>query len=98
MYGDAAGSTGSVDRLLTEGRNAAAGPGNIMDNTNSVKQAINAAVQTKSAGALQAAAVKITSGAASSIKINQHMTLYNANKSGKADRAHACALRAFHCK
>jgi hypothetical protein len=83
LYGDPAGSTGSVDRLLTEGKNAAAGPGNILGNTNALKEAVNAALQTKSAGALQTAAEKIASGTASSIKINQHMTLYNANKSGK---------------
>jgi hypothetical protein len=83
FYGDSTGSVGSVDRLLTEGRNAVAGPGNILGNTNSVKEAINSAVQAKSAGALQAAAAKIASGAASSIKINQYMTLYNANKAGK---------------
>ena len=83
LYGDPAGSVGSVDRMLNESRNAAAGPGNVLGNVNALKQAANAAVQSTSARALEAGAKKIASGTASSIKINQYMTLYNANKSGK---------------
>jgi hypothetical protein len=83
LYGDSAGSVGSTDRFISEGKSAVAGPGNVLDNVNALKQAANAAVQTKSANALKAGAQQIASGAASSIKINQYMTLYNANKSGK---------------
>jgi hypothetical protein len=83
LYGDPAGTVGSVDRLLSEGKNATGGPGNILGNANEVKKAINAAVDKRTTDALQAAARTIQSGAGSSIKINQYMTLYNGNKTGK---------------
>jgi hypothetical protein len=84
LYGDPAGAVGSVDRLLSEGKNATAGPGNVLGNANEVKKAINAAVDKRTSDALQAAVRAMKPGAASSsVKINQYMTLYNANKTGK---------------
>jgi hypothetical protein len=83
LYGDPAGSTGSVDRLLSEGRNATAGPGNVLGNANEIKKTINAAVDKRTSDALLAAVRKMQSGPSSNIKINQYMTLYNANTSGK---------------
>jgi hypothetical protein len=83
LYGDPAGTVGSVDRLLSEGKNAIGGPGNILDNANEVKKAINAAVDKRTSDALQAAVRAMKPGASSSVKINQYMTLYNGNKTGK---------------
>jgi hypothetical protein len=83
LLGDVTGDIGTEIRLNSELNNAAAGPGNILGNLNAIKLAGNAAVQTGTTEALQAAARKIESGASRSIKINEYMTLYNANKSGK---------------
>jgi hypothetical protein len=83
LTGDPAGTVGSVDRLLSEGKNAVGGPGNILDKANEVKKAINAAVDKRTSDALQAAVRAMKPGASSSIKINQYMTLYNANNTGK---------------
>ena len=47
---------------------------------------MNASVQGKAAAALKAGAQKIAAGAASRIKINQYMTLYNANRGKGAPR------------
>jgi hypothetical protein len=81
---DPASTAMSVDRLLSEGKNATAGPGNVLGNANEVKKAINAAVDKRTSDALQAAVRAIKPGAAnSSVKINQYMTLYNGNKTGK---------------
>jgi hypothetical protein len=84
LTGDPAGTVMSVDRLLSEGKNATAGPGNILGNANEVKKAINAAVDKRTSDALQAAVRAMKPGAANgSVKINQYMTLYNGNKTGK---------------
>jgi hypothetical protein len=83
LTGDPAGTRMSVDRLLSEGKNATAGPGNILANANEVKKAINAAVDKRTSDALQAAVRAMKPGASTSIKINQYMTLYNGNKTGK---------------
>jgi hypothetical protein len=84
LYGDPAGTVGSVERFYTEGKNATGGPGNILGNTNEVKKAINAAVDKRTSDALQAAVRAMRPGAAnSSVKINQYMTLYNGNTTGK---------------
>jgi hypothetical protein len=56
------------------------GPGNILDNANAVRQAYEAA---KSQSKINSAAARIAAGKAQSVKINSHMTLYNANNSGK---------------
>lgn len=56
------------------------GRGNIVGNTNAVRQAAEAA---RAQRMLNSAAVRIVAGKAQSVKINSHMTLYNANKSGK---------------
>jgi len=56
------------------------GRGNILNNAKSVAQAGKAiAAQHK----ITSAAARIVAGKAQSVKINSHMTLYNANKSGK---------------
>jgi hypothetical protein len=80
---DPAGTVMSVDRVLSEGKNATAGPGNILANANEVKKAINAAVDKRTSDALQAAVRAMKPGASSSVKINQYMTLHNGNKTVK---------------
>jgi hypothetical protein len=80
---DPAGTAMSVDRVLNEGKNATAGPGNILDNANEVKKAINATADKRASDALQAAVRAMKPGASSSVKINQYMTPYNGNKTGK---------------
>jgi hypothetical protein len=58
----------------------AVGPGNIFGNANAVRQAGEAAIaQSK----INSAVAKISAGKAQSVKINSHMTLYNANESGR---------------
>lgn len=59
---------------------AAIGPGNILSTTNEVRKAAEAGLSSRS---FEKASQKITTGKAQSVKINNHMTLYNANKSGK---------------
>jgi hypothetical protein len=83
LLGDVTGETGSGGRFVSEFNNAAAGPGNILGNTNALKQAGNAHLEKSTADALREAARRIETGAARSIKINEYMTLYNANKPGK---------------
>lgn len=83
LFDDVSGATGSGTRFNSELNNAAAGPGNILGNLNAVKQAGNASIQKITSEALRAAARRIEAGAARSIKINEYMTLYNANKTGK---------------
>lgn len=56
------------------------GPGNIVGNLNSVRQAGEATLAKRK---INSAAARIAAGKAQSVKINSHMTLYNANKSGK---------------
>lgn len=77
------GDVGSSERIGSEMKNVAVGPGNVLGNAVQLKQAANAMVQTRTGAALQAAARTIESGAAKTVKINPYMTLYNANKSGK---------------
>jgi hypothetical protein len=56
------------------------GRGNIWSNANGIWQAGNATIaQSK----INNATAKITAGSVQSVKINSHMTLYNANTSGK---------------
>lgn len=83
LFGDVSGATGTGTRFNSELNNAAAGPGNILGNLNALKQAGNGGIQKSTTEALQAAARRIEAGAARSIKINEYMTLYNANKTGK---------------
>lgn len=83
---DPAAEIGSSSRFISEAKNAAAGPGNFLGNAGAFTQALNANMQGKTVGTLKAGAQKIASGAASNIKINPHMTLYNANKGKGAPR------------
>lgn len=83
LQGSTTGAPGSPERLMSELNSAAMGPGNILGNANTLKQAANTMVQDRTAAALKAAAHSIESGAAKTVKINQYMTLYNANKTGK---------------
>jgi hypothetical protein len=83
LLGDVTGDTGSGARFVSEFNNAVAGPGNILGNINALKQAGNARIEKSTADALREAARRIETGAARSIKINEYMTLYNANKTGK---------------
>ena len=62
---------------------AGVGSGNLLGNANSLRMADSAAVGRSASKAIHAGTQRILSGAASSIKINEYMTLYNANKSGK---------------
>lgn len=83
LLGDVTGDIDTTPRFKSELNNAVAGPGNILGNINALKQAGNALYQKSTIDALQAAARRIESGAAISIKINEYMTLYNANRSGR---------------
>jgi len=60
--------------------NVTVGPGNILGNANAARQAGEAAIaQSK----INSAVAKISAGKAQSVRINSHMTLYNANESGR---------------
>jgi hypothetical protein len=75
------------ERLDSELKGAVFGPGNILANVSGLNEAAmthaNVALEKRTTNAVQTAARSIESGAAKSVKINQYMTLYNANKSGK---------------
>jgi hypothetical protein len=83
LLGEPAGQVGSLDRTVGEFTNAAAGPGNAAANANALRKAVNASVGTRTTGAVLAAMRTIESGATGNIRINQYMTLYNANNKAK---------------
>ena len=83
LFDDPAGEVRTAERAWSETRNTVAGPGNIAANAAGLKQAVNSTVANRTSDAVKAAARAIETGAASSVKINEYMTLYNANTKGR---------------
>lgn len=83
LEGETPGDVGSKDRLMSELKNAVTGPGNILGNAGALRQAANARIEKATADALRLAVFQVESGAVLSVKVNEYMTLYNANQSGK---------------
>ncbi len=83
LFGDPAGEVRTAERAWSETKNTVAGPGNIVGNAVGVQQAVNAGLLNRTSDAVKAAARAIETGAASSVKINEYMTLYNANTQGR---------------
>lgn len=84
LFGDPQGKIGTSERVWSETKNTVAGPGNVAANFFGLKDAVNAAVEKGTANAIRDAARAVQSGAAGTVKINQYMTLYNANNKGGA--------------
>jgi len=83
LEGETPDVVGSKDRLMFELNHAVTGPGSIFGNAGALRQAAHARIEKATAEALRAAVIQVESGTVLSVKINEYMTLYNANKSGQ---------------
>jgi hypothetical protein len=76
LFDDPKGQKLSAERFEAELSNAALGPGNIANNANAAKKAVNAAVQSRTTTAVKTAARTIESAGAGKIVLNRHMDMY----------------------
>jgi len=74
---------GTTSGLTSEIKSATVGPGNVLANANSLVEARHASVVERTTKAIQAAAGDIANKRMRSVKINDYMTVYNGNTSGK---------------
>jgi len=82
LRGGPGGAVGTSERFGREMQNAAFGPGNILANANTLRTAGMASVHTRTGNSVLAASRAIEAGQARKVRINAHMSVYNANKSG----------------
>jgi hypothetical protein len=83
LYGGPSSPPGTTQRLFEESKSAMIGPGGILGNVNTAMSAAHAAHAGNIDTRIQAGAQKILSGQSQSVRINQYVTLYNGNTSGK---------------
>ncbi|MDF0604714.1 hypothetical protein HZU77_003475 [Neisseriaceae bacterium TC5R-5] len=83
LYGGASGEIRSTDRLSREIQSVLFGASSLPGNVNSVMLSAHEANTQKTQAAILAARRKMEAGFNKSIKINSHITIYNANTSGK---------------
>ena len=76
LLGDPKGAKRSEERFASELSNAALGPGNIANNANEAKKAVNAAVQGRTTTAVKAAARTMESAGAGKVVLNPYMDMY----------------------